>query len=111
MKTVLNYYSKLINNNYFIYLLSIFIFILTYKYNLFKFVSVNGPLMPRDGDRYLRPNNFKEMLSEQYFCTFCILLFFVGIFKKYNLINLIPIIQFLIFHHMYLIIQNIVKNL
>ncbi len=99
MKTVLNYYKKLINNNYLIYLLSIFILILTYKYNLFKFAeAANGPLMPWDGDRYLKPNNFKEMLSEQYFVSFPFYYFFVGIFKKYNLINLIPIIQFLIFH-------------
>ena len=95
---MLKYYNKLIINNYLICILSIFVLILTYKYNLLKFAeAVNGPLMPWDGDRYLRPNNFKEILSEQY-SYLSILLFFVGIFKKYNLINLLPVTQFLIFH-------------
>ena len=96
---MLKYYNKLIKNNYLIYILSIFVLILTYKYNLFKFTeAANGPLMPWDGGRYLRPSNFKEMLNEQYFVSFPFYYFFVGIFKKYNLINLLPITQFLIFY-------------
>lgn len=96
---MLKYYNKLIKNNYLIYIFSIFILILTYKYNLLKFdEAANGPLMPWDGGRYLRPNNFKEMLDEQYFISFPFYYFFVGIFKKYNLIYLLPTVQFLIFH-------------
>ena len=96
---MLKYYNKLIKNNYLIYILSVFILILTYKYNILKFdEAANGPLMPWDGGRYLRPNNFKEMLSEQYFVSFPFYYFFVGIFKKYGLIKILPIVQFLIFH-------------
>ena len=102
---MLKYYNKLIKNNYLIYILSIFVLILTYKYNLFKFTeAANGPLMPWDGGRYLRPRNFKDMLNEQYFVSFPFYYFFVGIFKKYNLINLLPITQFLIFTFLFLII-------
>jgi hypothetical protein len=99
MERINNYYKKLIDNNNLIFLLSIFILILSYKYNLLKFPeAANGPLMPWDGGRYLRPDNLQEMFNEQYFITFPFYYYFVGIFKKYNFINLIPIVQFLIFH-------------
>ena len=91
--------EKYSNTNFFIVLLSSIILFLTYKYNLYKFPeAINGPLMPWDGGRYLRPNNFLEIIEEQYFSSFPFYYFFVGLFKKYKLLPILPICQFLIFH-------------
>ena len=91
--------EKYSNTNFFIILLSSIILFLTYKYNLYKFPeAINGPLMPWDGDRYLRPNNLLEMINSQYFNSFPLYYFFVGLFKKLNIIYLLPIVQFLILH-------------
>ena len=91
--------EKYSNTNFFIILLSSIILFLTYKYNLYKFPeATNGPLMPWDGDRYLRPNNLLEMINSQYFNSFPLYYFFVGLFKKLNIIYLLPIVQFLMLH-------------
>ena len=91
--------EKYSNTNFFIILLSLIILFLTYKYNLYKFPeAINGPLMPWDGDRYLRPNNLLEMINSQYFNSFPLYYFFVGLFKKLNIIYLLPIVQFLMLH-------------
>ncbi len=95
----INLIKKYSNSNFFIILLSSIILLLTYKYNLYKFSeAVNGPLMYWDGRRYLGPDNFYEIINERYFSIFSTYFLFTGLFKKFDLLNILPFFQFLIFH-------------
>ena len=92
-------YKKILNNNNLFLLLSLLVLIFTYKYNLIKFPeAINGPLMYWDGNRYSGPNSFKEILEHEKFNSFPFYFLFIGIFKYLNIVDHLPISQFIIFH-------------
>jgi hypothetical protein len=77
----------------------ILVFFITFQYNLYKFPDAkNGALIWFDGRRYLSPNSLKEVLNHPQFNNFSSYLFYIFAIKKLNLINYLPIIQFITFY-------------
>ncbi len=77
----------------------ILVFFITFQFNIYKFPDAeNGALIWFDGRRYLSPNSLNEVFNHPQFNNFSTYFFYIFTIKKLNLINYLPIIQFITFY-------------